>query len=222
MRIGFVATAVAAALLAGCVSEGTYQSQVQATQYETALAAQYQQLNTQLQTEIAADQVQIKQLQGKLVVTFVDEILFASGSAEVHSQARPCWTRPCRRLRRSRATGSRCRLYGQRAIGPSLRGRYATNWDLSAARATDVVKYLQSQGVTPSNMVAEGYGEYQPVVDNGTPAGRARIAASSSSCSPSNGLRVTVRAGPAPAGLALFRPFPAHGTGTLESPRAKG
>jgi len=175
MRIGFVATAVAAALLAGCVSEGTYQSQVQATQYETALAAQYQQLNTQLQTEIAADQVQIKQLQGKLVVTFVDEILFASGSAEVHSQGKAVLDKAVPTL--AALTGNWIKVQGytdNEPIGPSLRGRYATNWDLSAARATDVVKYLQSQGVTPSNMVAEGYGEYQPVADNGTPAGRAQ------------------------------------------------
>ena len=40
MRIRFVATAVAAVLLTACVSEGTYQAQVQDTQYETALATQ--------------------------------------------------------------------------------------------------------------------------------------------------------------------------------------
>jgi len=175
MRIGFIASAVAAALLAGCVSEGTYQSQVQATQYESALAAQYQQLNTQLQTEIAADQVQIKQLQGKLVVTFVDEILFSSGSAEVHAQGKAVLGKAVPTL--AALTGNWIKVQGytdNEPIGPSLRGRYPTNWDLSAARATDVVKYLQSQGVTPSNMVAEGYGEFQPVADNGTPAGRAQ------------------------------------------------
>ena len=175
MRIGFVATAVAAALLAGCVSEGTYQSQVQATQYETALAAQYQQLNTQLQAEIAADQVQIKQLQGKLIVTFVDQILFASGSAEVHAQGKAVLVKAVPTL--AALTGNWIKVQGytdNEPIGPELRGRYPTNWDLSTARATDVVKYLQSQGVAPSIMVAEGYGEYQPVADNGTPAGRAQ------------------------------------------------
>lgn len=175
MRTGFVVAAITTTVLAGCVSEGTYQSQVQATQYETALAAQYQQLNTQLKGEIAADQVQVKQLQGKLVVTFVDELLFASGSAEVHAQGRTVLDKAVPTL--AALTGNWIKVQGytdNEPIGPALRGRYPTNWDLSAARATDVVKYLQSQGVVPSNMVAEGYGEFQPVADNGTPAGRAQ------------------------------------------------
>ena len=148
MRTGFVVAAITTAVLAGCVSEGTYQSQVQATQYETALAAQYQQLNTQLKGEIAADQVQIKQLQGKLVVTFVDELLFASGSAEVHAQGRTVLDKAVPTL--AALTGNWIKVQGytdNEPIGPALRGRYPTNWDLSAARATDVVKYLQSQGV---------------------------------------------------------------------------
>lgn len=175
MRIRFVATAVAAALLAACVSEGTYQTQVQDTQYETALAAQYQQLNTQLQSEIAANQVQIKQLQGKLVVTFVDEILFASGSADMHAQGKTVLNKAVPTL--AALNGNWIKVQGytdNEPIGPALRNRYPTNWDLSTARATDVVKYLQSQGVAPSNLVAEGYGEYQPVADNSTPAGRAQ------------------------------------------------
>ncbi|MCM8626053.1 MAG: OmpA family protein [Candidatus Accumulibacter sp.] len=59
-------------------------------------------------------------------------------------------------------------------IGPALRGRYPTNWDLAAARAIDVVRYLQAQGVDARNLVAESFGEFQPVASNATPQGRAK------------------------------------------------
>ena len=42
-------------------------------------------------------------------------------------------------------------------------GKFATNWDLSAARAIAVVRYLQSQGLPPEHLLAAGFGEYQPL-----------------------------------------------------------
>jgi chemotaxis protein MotB len=42
-------------------------------------------------------------------------------------------------------------------------GKFATNWDLSAARAIAVVRYLQSKGMPPEHLVAAGFGEFQPL-----------------------------------------------------------
>ncbi|MBV8764731.1 MAG: peptidoglycan -binding protein [Hyphomicrobiales bacterium] len=42
-------------------------------------------------------------------------------------------------------------------------GKFATNWDLSAARAIAVVRYLQSQGLPPEHLLAAGFGEFQPL-----------------------------------------------------------
>jgi chemotaxis protein MotB len=53
-------------------------------------------------------------------------------------------------------------------------GRYVDNWELSSARATSVVKYLISQGVPPSRLVAAGFGEFQPLDDTDTPEARDR------------------------------------------------
>ena len=44
-------------------------------------------------------------------------------------------------------------------------GLFASNWELSSARATTVVKYLISRGVSPRRLVAAGYGEFQPLED---------------------------------------------------------
>ena len=49
---------------------------------------------------------------------------------------------------------------------------YPTNWELSAARAASVVRMLDNGGVDPQRLAAVGYGEYRPVADNTTAAGR--------------------------------------------------
>ncbi len=162
-------------LMAGCVSEQKYKQEVQTAQTYQTLDKQEAALNQQLQAQVKADQVQIKQLQGRLVVSFVDEILFASGSAEMHAQGRSVIDKAVPTF--STLTGHWIEVQGytdNEPIGPALRARYPTNWDLSAARATDVVRYLQSKGVNPNTLVAEGFGEYQPVAPNTTPQGRAK------------------------------------------------
>ena len=69
------------ALLGGCVSQGTYNKEVQQADVLSAQNKTYQALNAQLQSEVQADQVRIKQLEGRLTVTLIDEIVFNSGSA---------------------------------------------------------------------------------------------------------------------------------------------
>ena len=60
-------------------------------------------------------------------------------------------------------------------ISASLRTRFATNWELSTARATSAVRYLSEKaGVDVRRLAAVGYGEFHPVADNSTAEGRAR------------------------------------------------
>jgi chemotaxis protein MotB len=55
----------------------------------------------------------------------------------------------------------------------ALKNRFATNWELSTARATEVVRYLQEEGgLDPHLLSATGYAEYQPVASNDTEEGR--------------------------------------------------
>lgn len=65
--------------MVGCVSESTYQQEVQQVGTLSAQNRAYQQLNQQLQAEVRADQVQITQLQDRLKVSIVDQILFPRG-----------------------------------------------------------------------------------------------------------------------------------------------
>lgn len=170
-----LAIPIGAFALTACVSQQTYDKQVQQTQDAVALEQQYLTLSRQLQAEVTADQVQIKQLSDRLVVTFVDEVLFAPGSAELHANGRSTIGKAVPTL--ATLGGHWISVQGytdSEPIGPALRHRYPTNWDLSAARAVEVVRYLQSQGVDPGNLVAAGYGQYQPVAPNDTAQGRAK------------------------------------------------
>lgn len=161
------------AALGGCVSQSTYNQEVQTANTYAAQSKTYQALNAQLQKEVQADQVRIKQLEGRLTITLIDEILFASGSAEMHAAGRSTLEKIVGTLQST--TDKRIVIRGytdNEPIGPALRARYPSNWELSTARASDVVRFLQAKGIDPKRLEAAGYGEYQPVASNATPAGR--------------------------------------------------
>ncbi len=163
------------AALSACVSEGTYKQEVQQADTLSVQNQAYQALTRQLQAEIQADQVKIRQLEGRLPVTLVDEIVFAPGSAEMNVKGRATLDKIIGTLQN--ATGKRVVVEGytdNAPIGPALRSRYPTNWELSTARACDVVRYLQMSGIDPRRLEAAGFGEYQPVASNDTPAGRSQ------------------------------------------------
>lgn len=159
--------------LGGCVSQGTYNKEVQQADVLSAQNKTYQALNAQLQSEVQADQVRIKQLEGRLTVTLIDEIVFNSGSAEMNAKGRSTLEKIIGTLQS--VTDKRIVVQGftdNEPIGPALRARYPSNWELSTARASDVVRFLQAKGIDPKRLEASGFGEYQPVAPNTTAAGR--------------------------------------------------
>ena len=170
-----VATILCAALLAaGCVSQQTYNTEVAKANTLSASNQQLDALNQQLRGELASDQAQITQLQNQLKVTMVNEVLFAEGG----------WTlSPKGEAALAKIAPSLSKLQGQQIvvegftdnvpIGPALRQRFPSNWELSSARATDVVRFLASKGVPQAILSAQGFGDSRPVASNDTPAGRA-------------------------------------------------
>src|SRR5271166_2165559 len=155
-RRGVAATMLAAALLAGCVSEKKYD----------ALDQQYQQLNSSMSAEVAADQVRITRLQGAVKVTINSELLFPSGG----------WDMPAAAKQTIAKMAPIVNGYTDNTpIGPELaRQGITTNLILSQKRADTVMQYLISQGVNPSMLTAQGFGDANPVASNNTPQGRAQ------------------------------------------------
>jgi|WetSurMetagenome_2_1015567.scaffolds.fasta_scaffold95177_3 chemotaxis protein MotB len=166
---------MAAVLVTGCVTEGTYQQEVKKTDTLQSQNETYEKLNTALKSEVAADQVQIEQLQGKLKVTMVDQILFPEGGWEVGRKGEETLDKVIPTFKTLK--GQRIEIEGftdNVPIGPELKKRFPSNWELSTARATDVVRYLVSKGVSPSLLSASGFGDTRPVASNDTPQGRAK------------------------------------------------
>jgi chemotaxis protein MotB len=60
-------------------------------------------------------------------------------------------------------------------IGATLQQRFPTNWELSTARATAVVRFLQEKGgIAPERLTASGFSFYKPVAANDTEEGRSQ------------------------------------------------
>ncbi len=165
----------AAAALAACVSEQTYKTEVTKADASAAQAAAYRSLNTQLQAEIKADQVQIHQLQDRLRITMVDEILFPEGGWQLGRKGEETLAKMVPTLSGLKNQSIVVEGFTDNVpIGPALKKRFPSNWELSTARATDVLRFLAAKGVPENMLSAEGFGDSRPVTSNDTPQGRAK------------------------------------------------
>ncbi|OSM02481.1 OmpA/MotB family protein [Magnetofaba australis] len=70
--------------------------------------------------------------------------------------------------------GNLIRVVGHTDNTPPPGGAYPTNWALSMARAAAVTRFLAEQGIDPRRLQARGLGEFHPVADNNSSAGRQR------------------------------------------------
>jgi chemotaxis protein MotB len=162
-------------LAASCVTESTYQNEVKKADDLQGQNETYAKLNTALKSEVAADQVQIQQLQDRLKLTMVDQILFAEGGWEIGRKGEETLDKVIPTLKTLK--GQRIEVEGftdNVPIGPELKKRFPSNWELSSARATDVVRYLVAKGVDPKTLSAAGFGDTRPVGSNDTAQGRAK------------------------------------------------
>jgi chemotaxis protein MotB len=139
------------------------------------LSSTYDQLVDKMKGEIAKGQVTISELKGRLTVNMVDAILFDSGKAEIKSEGLVVLGKVIEILKS--VNDKAIRIEGHTDAMPitgSLAARYPTNWELSAARAINVARYLQKEAINPALLSAAGFGEFKPVADNATVEGRAK------------------------------------------------
>lgn len=122
------------------------------------------QLRQQLQAEIAAKNVEIEELRDQLSVRVLDRILFRSGSADILPAGRAVLDKLAEVFASS---DDHIRVEGHTdvvPIGTALQARYPTNWELSTARASAVVRYFETaRQIDPLRLEAVGYSKYRPV-----------------------------------------------------------
>ncbi len=99
-----------------------------------------------------------------------DSFLFASGRAELQHGAQGILKQISTFLDGKPNVVS---ISGHTDSLPISTRRFPSNWHLSAARAIAVARQLQDSGISPQRISATGYGEFRPVAENDTAAGRA-------------------------------------------------
>ncbi len=158
----------------------------------------YDTLISKLESEVASGQVVIKQLEEGLSLNLTEQILFASGSAELGDRGREVLLTVSAELGKvpyQIVVGGHT---DNVPIRGALASRYPTNWELAGARAARVVRLLEEAGIESNRLHAVSFGKNDPVASNDTPEGRAQnrrieirlrpvVTGESSSATPSSG-----------------------------------
>ena len=132
----------------------------------------YGRLVEQLEAEVAAGQITILNLEGRLQVRALDQILFPVGSTEIRAEGEEVLGKVAREL--VKIPGNQIVIEGHTDDLPIARACFPSNWELSCARASAVVRFLVEQGIPPERISARGFGPYNPISENADSTGRAR------------------------------------------------
>ncbi len=108
---------------------------------------------------------------GLAIRVLTDSLLFSSGSATLESQGAPLLTEIAALLNVDHVHP--IAVEGNTDNVPITGGAFPSNWELSTARASSVVRFLIGRGVDPQRLSATGYAEQHPIATNSTAAGRA-------------------------------------------------
>lgn len=129
-------------------------------------------LESEMRSALQSRDIAISELQGKLMVTILDRILFDSGEATLKPEGMQVLDQVAQVL--ARFAARQVQVFGHTDNVP-IRLKFPSNWELSTARALSAVRYLtEKAGVDPHRLSAVGCGEFQPIADNSTADGRAK------------------------------------------------
>ena len=129
-------------------------------------------LEERLSQEIGDKQISLKLKDKGLVITFVADVLFDSGKAEIRRAAYNSLDKVARVLQEN-VPDLNVGIEGHTDNIPIKLSRWGSNWELSTARALSVLHYLvDKKGISGDRVSAIGYGEYRPVASNDTKEGR--------------------------------------------------
>jgi chemotaxis protein MotB len=107
-----------------------------------------------------------------MVLTMSNDILFDSGQAQLKTAGRRALGELASVLRT--IPDRRFQVAGHTDNEPIRLSSFHTNWDLSTARAVEVVGFLVSKGLDARSLSAAGYSEFDPIDTNDTREGRSR------------------------------------------------
>ena len=128
-------------------------------------------LEDRLKNEIADKEVSVERLQKGLVITFVAEVLFDSGKADLRKESFSKLDKIVSVIQ-DVVPDLNVGIEGHTDNEPIKRSGWKSNWELSSHRALSVLYYATEHGVNPLRLAATGYGEYHPVASNDAKEGQ--------------------------------------------------
>jgi chemotaxis protein MotB len=137
-----------------------------------ARALLFQQFVQKFKNMVDAGQLKIATRNGRLVLQLSNDVLFDSGQVAVKPAGKDALQQVATVFKT--LTGRTFQVAGDTDDVPIKTLRFPSNWELSTARAVEVVRFLIAQGVDPHALSAAGYGEFDPVASNEMADGRAK------------------------------------------------
>jgi chemotaxis protein MotB len=134
-------------------------------QLQQASSQLAQQLNEQIKDQLVA----VNKGNSWIELQMNSELLFLSGSADLAANSLPVLKKVAEILQ---PLPNQIQVEGHTDNLPIGTSKFPSNWELSSARATTVVRELIKNGINPPRLSAIGYGEFHPVADNKIEAGR--------------------------------------------------
>lgn len=115
--------------------------------------------------------IQIRSDADSITISLADNLLFDSGSADLRPGSQDVLAQVALALK---GLPNEMRIEGHTDNVPVNSPDFPTNWELSAARASRVLRFMREQGgLTANDLFLAGYAETHPIADNSTPEGRA-------------------------------------------------
>jgi chemotaxis protein MotB len=135
--------------------------------------ALYKSLAMRLKSVVDTGDLSIVVRGGRMVLRLPNDVLFDSGSVELKPAGRKTLAYIASAL--GTVSGRSFQVAGHTDSKPIQSARFASNWELSTARAVEVVRFLVADGGLPPRLLsAAGYGEFDPVASNAESADRAK------------------------------------------------
>jgi chemotaxis protein MotB len=134
-------------------------------------AAIFQGLLSKFKKMIDSGQLKVEVRKGRMIVKMSDKILFDPGKDKIKKEGKDALLQVTNIL--ASIPDRAFQVAGHTDNVPIRRRRFKSNWELSAARAVNVVKFMAANGMDSKRLSASGYSEYDPVGDNTTDDGKA-------------------------------------------------
>ena len=137
-----------------------------------ARAAQFRKLVAQFKSLTDAGKLQVELRDNRMIVRLGDQILFDPGKTELKKEGQDALRQVTVVLRD--IPNRNFQVAGHTDNIPIKSARFRSNWDLSTARAVEVVNFMIGSGMEPKRLSAAGYADQSPVAANDTPENKAK------------------------------------------------